>query len=96
MRGQEADHMALMESLGPKCATRDGARAEVNAAVADFGDALRSASDETLAAEVVPAWQIPTPLFTLAHIAVSHLWYHDGQLNYIQALLGDEKVHWMD
>jgi hypothetical protein len=44
----------------------------------------------------VPAWQIPTPLFTLAHIAVSHLWYHDGQLNYIQALLGDEKVHWMD
>jgi len=23
-----------------------------------------------------------------------HLWYHCGQLNYIQTLLGDEEIHW--
>ena len=35
------------------------------------------------------------PVYMIAQIMVSHIWYHDGQLNYIQSLLGDEKVHWM-
>lgn len=96
MKGEEADHMAMMEALGPKCADKASAEAELHATVGAFGEALRAASDDTLNAEVMPAWQMPAPLFIIANIAVSHLWYHDGQLNYIQALLGDDKVHWME
>jgi len=61
----------------------------------EFCGALAAASDEALAKEITPPWQMPAPLFMIAQIAVSHVWYHDGQLNYIQCLLGDEKVHWM-
>lgn len=30
----------------------------------------------------------------LAGFAVDHMTYHDAQLNFIQAMNGDEKVHW--
>jgi len=30
----------------------------------------------------------------LAHFAAVHINYHDGQLNYIQAFLGDDAIHW--
>ena len=36
----------------------------------------------------------PMPKFAPASLPVNHLMYHDGQLNYIQTLLGDDKVHW--
>lgn len=77
------------------CSTQERAVTALNQAVENFNAALAAASDEALNTEVMPPWQMPAPLFILANIAVSHIWYHDGQLNYIQALLGDEKVHWM-
>ena len=77
------------------CSSRDAAIAALASAVEAFGAALGSASDETLLAEITPPWQMPAPLFMIAQIAVGHIWYHDGQLNYIQMLLGDDKVHWM-
>lgn len=77
------------------CSTKDAALAALAASIEAFGAALGSASDEALLAEVTPPWQMPAPLFMIAQIAVSHIWYHDGQLNYIQMLLGDDKIHWM-
>ena len=65
-------------------------------ACAAFGEALTGASDEALNTVITPPWKMPAPLFSLANVAVSHIWYHDGQLNYIQMLLGDGAVHWMD
>lgn len=32
----------------------------------------------------------------LAYFVAYHTGYHDGQLNYIQALHGDAEVHWQD
>lgn len=78
------------------CADQQGAIDALAIAGKEFGAALAEASDETLSETIMAPWQMPAPLFTLAHIAVSHVWYHDGQLNFMQALLGDEKVHWMD
>lgn len=42
---------------------------------------------------------IPTPIgertrFGLAEIPMWHMSYHDGQLNYIQTMLGDKEMHW--
>jgi hypothetical protein len=33
-------------------------------------------------------------MMMIAHVVSSHLWYHDGQLNYIQCLPGDGDYHW--
>ncbi len=84
-----------MKDLGAQIATRDAAIATFTQAVEGFEAALNAASIERLTTVVTPPWQMPAPLFGLAQIAVSHIWYHDGQLNYIQCLLGDDKVHWM-
>ncbi len=64
-------------------------------AIAEFSTALTSATPETLNKVITPPWQMDAPVYMIAQIMVSHIWYHDGQLNYIQSLLGDEKVHWM-
>lgn len=77
------------------CSTRDGAAARLAESSSAFGAALTTASDDALNAEVMTPWGMPTPVFMIAQIATSHIWYHDGQLNYIQTLLGDDKVHWM-
>jgi len=81
--------------LASQIATKDAAVSAFTQAAAGFETALNEASIERLTTVVTPPWQMPAPLFGLAQIAVSHIWYHDGQLNYIQCLLGDEKIHWM-
>ena len=35
-----------------------------------------------------------TTRFERCRFMTLHLWYHSGQLNYIQALLGDDDWHW--
>ena len=92
----EGEDSYLTEQIKSECSTRDGACAKLAAASGAFSAALASASDDALNSLVTPPWKMDAPLFTLAQIAVSHLWYHDGQLNYIQCLLGDDKIHWMD
>jgi hypothetical protein len=87
--GEEMGHLA------DELSTKDLAVAKLAEASDNFVAALGAASDEALAENVTPPWQMPAPLFMIAQIAVSHVWYHDGQLNYIQCLLGDDKVHWM-
>lgn len=85
----------VTEQLKGVCGTKDGACAKLASASKAFAEALASASDDALNGMVTPPWQMDAPLFMIAQIAVSHLWYHDGQLNYIQCLLGDDQVHWM-
>lgn len=82
--------------LAPTLTTHTAIVEAMTKATSDFKNAFDQASDETLNKLVTPPWQMDAPLYILCQIAVSHIWYHDGQLNYIQALEGDEKVHWMD
>ncbi len=84
-----------MKALTEVCADQDRAVAKFAECVGNFNAALAAASDDALNAVVTPPWNMPAPLFMMAQIAVSHVWYHDGQFNYVQNLLGDDKVHWM-
>ena len=68
----------------------------VTASTTSLATAIREANDETLASIVVAPWQMPAPMAVHTQIAVNHIWYHDGQLNYLQALNGDADVHWRD
>lgn len=36
----------------------------------------------------------PTNPYERAGIISKHMWYHSGQLNYIQTILGDDGWHW--
>lgn len=87
----EAEHAGL-----PQYATKAEICDAVSASAANLGSAIRDASDETLATIVTPPWQMPAPMAVHAQVAVNHIWYHDGQLNYLQALSGDSAVHWRD
>lgn len=85
-----------MDSVMAQCSTPQATIELLKKSADEFNAALMNASDDKLNSMVMPPWQMEAPLYMLANIAVSHVWYHDGQLNYIQCLLGDDKVHWMD
>jgi len=65
-----------------------------NKAAEDMSAALAGASDEALNGVIKTPFGMEMPLFMVATIAVNHIWYHDGQLNYFQALNGDSDIHW--
>lgn len=88
--------MDTIAAMKAKCSDPQAAAAQLASSADAFNSALAGASDEALNAMVTPPWKMDAPLYVIAQIAVSHIWYHDGQLNYIQALLGDGEVHWMD
>lgn len=89
------DYMNLIGATTQEVLTREAAVEKIKMAAEALAEAITSASDERLNEAVPAPWGMPTPLFTLAHIAVSHIWYHDGQFNYVHCLLGDGKVYWM-
>jgi hypothetical protein len=95
LKGEESDAYSHMATLALEYEDKAKAIAGLNEASAALGAALAAASDERLNESVMAPWQMPAPVFMLAQIAVSHVWYHDGQLNYVQTVLGDDKVHWM-
>ena len=95
LKGETSDAYDKMEALAGELVDQTAAISAFTTASAAFGEALTSASEEFLQSSIMTPWQMPTPALMVAHIAVSHIWYHDGQFNYIQSLLGDEKVHWM-
>ncbi len=47
-------------------------------------------------AEPVPTSGAPEPALGLAIFAARHMQHHDGQLTYLQSLLGDGANHWAD
>jgi hypothetical protein len=52
-------------------------------------------SSERLAEVVMSPFGMEMPVVGIVNVFVNHVWYHDGQLNMLQAMGGDEKVHWM-
>lgn len=61
-----------------------------------LADAVSSSTDEAMSKMVTAPWGEPMSLFQFASITANHIWYHDGQLNVVQALHGDGAIHWMD
>jgi uncharacterized damage-inducible protein DinB len=59
-------------------------------------DAIDSLGDADLEKEVTMPWGARYPLWQAIFLPTSHMTYHDGQINYIQTLLGDSAFHWME
>lgn len=57
-------------------------------------EALKGLTEDQLLEEVTFGNSSPTSLFKLAAMVPYHTGYHDGQMNYIQSLHGDQDVHW--
>lgn len=64
-------------------------------ATADLSDAIANADPAIFQKVLMAPFGMEMPLMALCQITINHVWYHDGQLNLIQAMNGDDKVHWM-
>jgi uncharacterized damage-inducible protein DinB len=96
VRGQEVPQLTdeQRKAYYASFDTGDKAIAEFNASVEDLSAALTAASDEDLSKEITMPWGDQSPLWAAVHMAASHMMYHQGQINYIQALYGDGESHW--
>lgn len=54
------------------------------------------AVDENTLGDLIESTPLGRPMtrFGIAQLPSVHMMYHDGQLNYIQTLLGDDRMHW--
>jgi hypothetical protein len=67
---------------------------ELNSSVAELCEAIRGCSEDDLGRTVTMPWGDPMVMAEAIHMAGVHMAYHEGQLNYIQALYGDGENHW--
>lgn len=58
--------------------------------------AIDSHSEADLGNMIRMPWGAMFPLGQAIFLPASHMTYHDGQINYIQLLLGDSKFHWVE
>ncbi|MHB0911959.1 MAG: DinB family protein [Armatimonadota bacterium] len=59
-------------------------------------ETIDSLSDSDLEADVQMPWGAIMPMSVAIFLPSSHMSYHDGQINYIQLLLGDTRFHWAE
>ena len=58
--------------------------------------AIDSLSDEALEGDLTMPWGGIFAASQAILLPASHMNYHDGQINYIQLLLGDTRFHWIE
>ncbi len=58
-----------------------------------FIDTVKLFPDDSMET-VVPTEQGESTRYKRCQFVALHVWYHSGQLNYIQTLLGDDEWHW--
>lgn len=80
----------------PAAMDRQALTSALAESVERVANAIETMSDEDLEREVTAPWGQPMTGAALAGLAVSHLVYHNGQLNYFQTLHGDSQIHWSD
>lgn len=64
-------------------------RTSANAVIAAI-----EAENEAQLDRIIPIPSGETSPLDLASLSIGHWTYHDGQINYAQAIAGDEQVHW--
>lgn len=67
---------------------------ELEASANSLIDVLRNASEDDLSKTITVADGRTFQLYELCSHCISHMGYHDAQLNMIQAMAGDGEVHW--
>lgn len=73
--------------------TREKARAYLEQTTQDLLNALETLDENTLGDVSEPLGR-PMSRFEIAQLPAMHMMYHDGQLNYLQTLHGDDQIHW--
>lgn len=76
-------------------ATTEIAKSMMTESAEAMASALEALTPEQLGEEVQTPWGMPITKFGFANLTAGHMWYHDGQLNYVQSLNGDDAIHWM-
>lgn len=87
---------AAFEAYCAKLDSPDKVKAEFKDSADAFVAAIEAKPEAELDAEMMAPWGQQLPTWKMLAHCVSHLQYHDGQLNYVQALHGDDKFHWME
>ena len=59
-------------------------------------DTIDSLDEADLEKDAKMPWGAIFPLWQAIFLPTSHMTYHDGQINYIQTLLGDATFHWAE
>ena len=74
-------------------------RAAGKAAVIESSEELAKAVVERpdmLSEQTTAPWGATMSIFTFVLIAMSHIMYHDGQVNFLQSYRGDDQMHWFE
>lgn len=91
--------MPTDEERAAYTATLTNAEACIHA-IRSSGEALAQAiadtSEATFTEMFTAPWGMTVSKYQFANMIVNNIWYHDGQLNYLQSLHGDDQVHWME
>lgn len=75
----------------PACLSKPRIAELMRETAAELADAIRTFPRERLGENLPGTEWTPVKLMLLS---IVHVMYHDGQLNYLQALNGDAEVHW--
>jgi uncharacterized damage-inducible protein DinB len=97
MRGEDPGpfNPTLWETTPDEYRSRSLATQAFSESTQEFLDVLESIPAEQMEREIPTPSGTTTP-FDLAMFCAMHVNYHDGQLNYIQAIHGDASIHWTD
>lgn len=61
-----------------------------------LASAIESAGPDRLASMTQAPWGEPMSYYLMANLTANHMLYHDGQVNIVQCLHGDDAMHWFD
>lgn len=75
--------------------TKDGAAKAFSDSLDEMIAIIEATDEADMLKEITTPSGVTSP-FDLAEFCAYHINYHDGQLNYIQALNGDADIHWSD
>ena len=96
MLGKEASTEDSFMTKIPAINTREKALAILESGTNAICEAIDKTPIEDFQTQVTAPWGYPSTKYFLASFAGAHAMYHDGQLNYVQAMNGDTEVHWME
>jgi hypothetical protein len=95
LRGEEASQ-TMEEHYTPSATVANYAECKeaIEKTTAELAAAIDALDEDGLLKPLTTPWGAPTTAYGIAKMAASHMMYHDGQINYIQSLFGDDTNHW--
>jgi hypothetical protein len=87
----ETEHAKLT-----KITTKDQAHKFVKRGFTSLRNAIQTLDEEALLKPVTAPWGEELALGAMILHAIGHTMYHDGQLNLVQLISGDDTFHWAE